>query len=70
MTELSILLVAILMLVAALIAAMVYMAKKVGGKGEKELRSVTRLLFLTTQIGILPDCPVRHGSAWTALPYC
>lgn len=35
MTELSILLVAILMLVAALIAAMVYMAKKVGGKGEK-----------------------------------
>lgn len=53
MTELSILLVAILMLVAALIAAMVYMAKKVGGKGEKELRSVTRLLFLTTQIAAL-----------------
>ena len=53
MTELSILLVAILMLVAALIAAMVYMAKKVGGKGEKELRSVARLLFLTTQIAAL-----------------
>ena len=50
MTELSILLVAILMLVAALIAAMVYMAKKVGGKGEKELRSVTSL---TTQIAAL-----------------
>ena len=35
MTELSILLVAILMLVAALIAAMVYMAKKVAGREKK-----------------------------------
>ena len=36
MTELSILLVAILMLVAALIAAMVYVAKKVWAGREKK----------------------------------
>lgn len=53
MTGLTILLIAILMLVAALIGAMVYVAKKVGGNGEKKLRSVTRILFITTQIAAL-----------------
>ena len=53
MKELTILLIAVLVLVAALIGAMVYVARKVGGSGEKKLRSVTRLLFLTTQIAAL-----------------
>lgn len=53
MTELTAILIAVLVLVAALIGAMVYVAKKVGGGGEKKLRSITRLLFLTTQIAAL-----------------
>lgn len=60
MTEVSILLAAVLVLVAGLIGAMVYVARKVGGGGEKKLRSVTRTLFITTQIAAL---------VWVSLSY-
>ena len=54
-----ILLIAILAICIVLIFCVVYLARKVGGN-EKKLRSITRVLFLTTQIA---------GLVWVSLSY-
>ena len=53
MTVLIVMLAVVAALVLALVVAVIYFAKKVGGGTETRLRSVTRTLFITTQIAAL-----------------
>lgn len=53
MKNLAIVLAVVAALGLVLIALLVYVAKKVSGGAEKKLRSVTRTLFITTQIAAL-----------------
>lgn len=53
MKNLAIVLAVVAALGLVLIALLVYVAKKVSGGAEKKLRSVTRTLFITTQVAAL-----------------
>lgn len=74
MSTLIALLVAALVLIAALGVGLVFLIVKLKGADEKKLRSVTRILFITTQIAALVWVSVSYliaiySTVWLKQPF-